>query len=49
MPPVCSAAARATTIAGLIALMLLSAFFVFTYDVRFETYHDFDRDTYFHR
>jgi 4-amino-4-deoxy-L-arabinose transferase-like glycosyltransferase len=41
--------ARATTVLGLIALVLLCAFFVITYDVRFDSYYDFDRDTYFHR
>ncbi len=41
--------ARATTALGLAAVVVLSGYFVTHYDTIYETYHDFDRDTYFHR
>jgi hypothetical protein len=41
--------ARFTTVVGLAAVVALGAWFVATYDTGYETYRDFDRDTYFHR
>lgn len=41
--------ARTTTLAGLVAVVALCGYFIATYDTAYETYRDFDRDTYFHR
>ncbi len=41
--------ARTVTALGLAAVVGLCGYFVATYDTAYETYRDFDRDTYFHR
>jgi 4-amino-4-deoxy-L-arabinose transferase-like glycosyltransferase len=41
--------ARLTTAVGLVAVVTLCGYFIATYDTAYETYRDFDRDTYFHR
>jgi hypothetical protein len=45
----CIRLSRAVTVLGLAAVIVLSGVFIATYDVTYETYRDFDRDTYFHR
>ncbi len=45
----CIRLSRAVTVIGLLAVVVLSGVFIATYDVTYETYRDFDRDTYFHR
>jgi 4-amino-4-deoxy-L-arabinose transferase-like glycosyltransferase len=45
----CVRLARIVTVLGLAAVVVLSGVFIATYDVTYETYRDFDRDTYFHR
>ncbi len=41
--------ARTTTLLGLAAVVVVCGYFVASYDTVYETYRDFDRDTYFHR
>ncbi|HJL16592.1 MAG TPA: glycosyltransferase family 39 protein [Sandaracinaceae bacterium LLY-WYZ-13_1] len=45
----CRGWAKLTTALGLAAVVVLGGWFVYRYDTVYETYHDFDRDSYFHR
>lgn len=45
----CRRLARSATLAGLALVVGTSGWIVFHYDTIFESHHDFDRDSYFHR